>query len=151
MAVDHWNGVDVLVNNVAIQFNETPFHEITDEMWDNLMNINVTSYFRFSKHVIRQFLRQKPVCGNIINMSSIHGLSSCRGVGPYAASKGAILSMTRQIGVEYASHNIRVNAICPGILISYCHEVTSVHVSLCVQFSPYESRHTHTDFTPSFF
>ena len=91
-----------------------PLHLLDKETWDKTLAVNLTGYFLFSKYCISQMLKQ---AGNsaIINISSVQGLASERGVSAYAASKGAINSLTRQMALEYAP-KIRVNSICPGTI-----------------------------------
>lgn len=112
-SVSKFGGVDILVNNVSIQpDNGVPLHEVSFESWRRVNDVNVNSIFHFSKAVIPHMLIASS--GNIVNIASIQGLQSQPGVPAYAASKGAALSLTRQMAVEYADKGIRVNAICPG-------------------------------------
>lgn len=107
-------GVDVLCNNVGIQppASYVPAHELPDELWDSIMNVNVRSYFRMVKRCVPLLKRRRG--GVIINTASVQGMQSQKGAAAYAASKGAILSLTRQLALEYAEDNIRVLAIAPG-------------------------------------
>ncbi|MGI9145845.1 MAG: SDR family NAD(P)-dependent oxidoreductase [Chloroflexota bacterium] len=114
--VDRFGGVDVLFNNVGIQPQESYANvEATSEaMWDRILDVNLKSYFLMSKYAIPEIRRQGG--GAIINVASVQGLQSMKGVPAYAASKGGILSLTRQMAVEYARENIRVLAVCPGTI-----------------------------------
>lgn len=107
-------GVDVLCNNVGIQppASYVPVHELADELWDSILNVNVKSYFWMVKRCIPLLKQRKG--GVIINTASVQGIQSQKGAAAYAASKGAILSLTRQLALEYAEDNIRVLAIAPG-------------------------------------
>jgi len=112
--VDSFGGVDILVNNVGIQplnsyknVEETP-----EEMWDAILNVNLKSYFLMSKYSIPHMRNNNG--GSIVNIASVQGLQSMKLVPPYAASKGGVLSLTRQMSLDYAAENIRVTAICPG-------------------------------------
>lgn len=114
-AVDAFGGVDVLVNNVGIQHDDGhSCHELDAAIWDRVMAVNVGSYFHCSKHALRSMLGRGG--GAIVNMSSVQGLQSQAGIPAYAASKGAVLSLTRQLAVDYAKRGIRVNAVCPGTI-----------------------------------
>jgi NAD(P)-dependent dehydrogenase (short-subunit alcohol dehydrogenase family) len=106
--------VDVLCNNVGIQppASYVPAHELADELWDSILNVNVKSYFWMVKRCIPLLKQRKG--GVIINTASVQGIQSQKGAAAYAASKGAILSLTRQLALEYAEDNIRVLAIAPG-------------------------------------
>ena len=103
----------ILVNNVAVQ-PEAPCHEHSLEDWMRALNVNLTSQFLFSKYTIPHMLQHGE--GSIVNMGSVQGLQSQAGIPGYAASKGGVLSLTRQLAMEYASHGIRVNAINPGTI-----------------------------------
>lgn len=109
-----WGGIDVLCNNVGIQPVDSyvPAHELPDEMWDRIIDINLKSYFLMAKYSVPNMMERGG--GVIINTASVQGLQSALGVSAYAASKGGILSLTRQLALEYAPHNIRVLAVNPG-------------------------------------
>ena len=115
-AVDRWGGVDILCNNVGIQPVDSylPAHECPEEMWDRIMNVNVKSRFLMAKYVVPQM--KKRGGGVIISTASVQGLQSAYGVPAYAASKGADLSLTRQLALDYAKDNIRVLAVNPGTI-----------------------------------
>ncbi len=109
-----FGGVDILCNNVGIQPPESYLRveDTTEEMWDRIIDVNLKSYFLMSKFSIPEI--RKRGGGVIVNTASVQGLQSMPGVPPYAASKGGILSLTRQISLDYAHENIRVLAVCPG-------------------------------------
>lgn len=109
-------GVDVLFNNVGIQppRSYTNVENTPEELWDRIMDVNLKSYFLMSKYALPEMRRRGG--GVIINNASVQGLQSMKGVPPYAASKGGVLSLTRQMAVEYAAEGIRVLAICPGTI-----------------------------------
>jgi len=105
--------IDILVNNAGIvKFN--PLHETPEEDWDAVLNINLKSVFLSSKKVIPEMLRQSQ--GKIINIASIAGLVGFENIGPYCASKGGIIALTREMALEYAKHKINVNCIAPGVI-----------------------------------
>jgi NAD(P)-dependent dehydrogenase (short-subunit alcohol dehydrogenase family) len=107
-------GTDVLCNNVGIQppTSYVPAHELDDALWDAILTINLKSFFWMVKLCVPQMLAKGG--GVILNTGSVQGLQSQKGAAAYAASKGAILSLTRQLALEYAEANIRVLAIAPG-------------------------------------
>ena len=83
-------------------------------MWDRILDVNLKSYFLMSKFAIPEM--RKRGGGAIINTASVQGLQSQKLVPAYAASKGAVLSLTRQMALDYAEENIRVLAVCPGTI-----------------------------------
>jgi NAD(P)-dependent dehydrogenase (short-subunit alcohol dehydrogenase family) len=109
-------GVDVLFNNVGIQPQDSyrNVEETTEAQWDRILDVNLKSYFLMAKYVIPELRRRGG--GVIVNNASVQGLQSMKGVPAYAASKGGVLSLTRQMAVEYAAEGIRVVAICPGTI-----------------------------------
>jgi 3-oxoacyl-[acyl-carrier protein] reductase len=115
-AVNNWGGVDILCNNVGIQPMESylPAHELPEEMWDRIMDVNIKSRFLMTKYCAPEM--KKRGGGVIINTASVQGLQSAYNISAYAASKGADLSLTRQLALDYAKDNIRVLAINPGTI-----------------------------------
>lgn len=105
--------VDILVNNVAVQ-PEAPCHEHSLEDWSRAIAVNLTSCFLFSKLLLPGMLAAGG--GSIVNIASVQGLASQPAIPGYAASKGGVLSLTRQLAVEYAQRGVRVNAISPGTI-----------------------------------
>jgi NAD(P)-dependent dehydrogenase (short-subunit alcohol dehydrogenase family) len=106
--------VDVLVNNAAIAIGGMPLHEMADEQWHRLIAVNLTSVFRGTKYALPHMLRQKS--GSVISMASAQGHIGLDGWTAYAGAKGAIMSMMRQLAVEFGPHNIRFNSISPGTI-----------------------------------
>ena len=103
--------VDVLANVVGIA-HESPAHQLSLADWNRVIAVNLTSMFLCAKHVLPAMMAAKH--GAIVNISSIQGLFGFPGYPHYAASKGGIISLTRQLAREYARHGIRVNCIAPG-------------------------------------
>jgi glucose 1-dehydrogenase len=99
-----------LVNNAAIQIAK-PLLKTTLEEWDALMDVNLRAIF----YSIQQaYPLLKPVEGAIVNVSSVHAVATSADIASYAASKGALLALTRAMAIEFAGDNVRVNAILPG-------------------------------------
>ena len=113
-AVEKGGRLDILVNNAAIAIGGMPVTEMTDEQWQRLMTVNLTSVFRGCKHALPHMIRQK--AGSIINMASAQGHIGLDGWTAYAGAKGAVMAMTRQMAVEFGPHNVRVNSISPGTI-----------------------------------
>jgi NAD(P)-dependent dehydrogenase (short-subunit alcohol dehydrogenase family) len=114
--VERFGGVDVLFNNVGIQpaASYASVEQTAEAIWDRVLAVNLKSYFLMAKYVLPELRRRGG--GVIINNASVQGLQSQRGVPAYAASKGGVLSLTRQMAIEYAAEHIRVIAICPGTI-----------------------------------
>ena len=113
-AVETFGEVDVLVNNAGIFFNAA-FDEMTDEQWERMMSVNVTSVFMASQLVIRHWLEQERG-GSIINLASISAAIAFTNSSAYCTAKAAVASMTRCIALEYGPHGIRANSMAPGVI-----------------------------------
>lgn len=111
-----WARVDVLVNNAAIQSPGGNFVNATDEIWDRYLAVNVKSAGFLVREVIPLMQQQKG--GSIINIGSISAMVVFPGQAVYAATKGAILQLTRAIAVDFGKDGIRANCICPGPTLS---------------------------------
>ena len=110
---DKFHRIDILVNNAGL-FKGAPLHEISDEQYDEMMDINMRAVFRLTREVLPVMMEQQG--GSIVHISSILGLIAVPQVAAYNVSKGALNQFSRSIAVEYGSHNIRSNAICPGLI-----------------------------------
>jgi NAD(P)-dependent dehydrogenase (short-subunit alcohol dehydrogenase family) len=106
--------LDVLVNNAAIAIGGFPVHEMTDDQWNRLITVNLTSVFRGCKHALPHMIAQGR--GSIINMASAQGHIGLDGWTAYAGAKGAVMAMTRQMAVEFGPAGVRVNSISPGTI-----------------------------------
>lgn len=104
---------DILVNNAGIS-HVGNILETSAEDWDNLMAVNARGVFLCAKYALEQMLAQQPQGGVIINMASVAGMVAIDRRFPYGASKGAVISMTRSIALDFVTQGIRCNAICPG-------------------------------------
>ena len=114
--VEAFGGVDILFNNVGVQSPDSYLNveDTPEALWDRILDVNLKSYYMMSKFAIPEM--RKRGGGAIINTASVQGLQSQKLVPAYAASKGGILSLTRQMALDYAEENIRVLAVCPGTI-----------------------------------
>lgn len=113
VAGETYGGVDVLVNNAGLYLIKA-LTETTVEEWNNLMAVNVTGVFLGMKHAAPAMVERGG--GSIINMSSVAGLMGVAGHALYGASKGAVRIMTKDVAMEYASSQVRVNSVHPGYI-----------------------------------
>lgn len=109
--VEKLGRVDCLVNNVGHHPGSHSIDEFTVEGFKTLLDINVVSMFTMSKYALPHLRKVK---GNIVNISSISGTHAQKNSSTYAASKGAILSLSKALAIDEAKLGVRVNAICPG-------------------------------------
>lgn len=114
--LDQFESIDVLINNAAVSLGKNILQ--TDvNTWDQTIAINVTAPFFLSKLVSEILISQKK-SGAIVNMASVNSFAAEKGHASYVASKGAIAAMTKSMAIDLAEHNIRVNAIAPGPIVT---------------------------------
>jgi NAD(P)-dependent dehydrogenase (short-subunit alcohol dehydrogenase family) len=113
-AAERYGGIDVLYNNAGISPNDdASVLDTSVEAWDRVQNVNTKGVFLCCKHGIPHLQRRGG--GSVINVASFVAiLGAATSQISYTASKGAVLSMTRELAVQFARENVRVNALCPG-------------------------------------
>jgi NAD(P)-dependent dehydrogenase (short-subunit alcohol dehydrogenase family) len=111
---DYFGQLDILVNNAGIAGVSTPTHEISEEDWRKVIDVNVNGVFFCTKAAIPHL--RKAGGGSIINLSSIYGLIGAPDLPPYHASKGAVRLMSKTDALIYAKEGIRVNSVHPGFI-----------------------------------
>lgn len=109
----HWGHIDALVTSAGVQ-RHSPFENISEEDWDFVFSVNLGGAVAAMQAVAHHMLQRSR--GSIVNISSITGFRGAPGRAPYAASKAAIISITKTAAVEWASRGIRVNAVAPGYI-----------------------------------
>jgi len=112
--LDHYGRIDILVNNAGIGVYKSVL-DATSEDWDRCLDVNLKGQFLCCKYAIPHM--QAIGKGAIVNISSVHSFATVNGVAPYAASKGGITALTRNMAIDYGP-TIRVNSIAPGWVLT---------------------------------
>ncbi|KAF6248165.1 short-chain dehydrogenase [Nitrosopumilus sp. b3] len=113
--IEKFGKIDILVNNAGIFPKIKELHNIDEDEWNEVLDVNLTGQFRFTKETIPYLQKTS---GSIINISSDAGLKAYQGFNAdaYSASKAALILLTKCWALEYAKDKIRVNCICPGVV-----------------------------------
>lgn len=112
-AIEAMGAVDILVNNAGITRDQI-FMRMSDEEWQNVLDVNLTATMRLCRGVIRPMMKAR--WGRIVNISSIVGATGNPGQANYAASKAGLVGLTKSIAYEVASRGITANAVAPGFI-----------------------------------
>jgi NAD(P)-dependent dehydrogenase (short-subunit alcohol dehydrogenase family) len=107
--------LDIVVNNAGVSHVGTIL-ETSVADWERVLRVNAFGVFLCAREAVRQMLAQQPAGGTIINIASVAGMIGVESRFPYSTSKGAVISMTRSIAMDFATRGIRCNAICPGTI-----------------------------------
>lgn len=111
---DKLTTIDILVNNAGIGGNLDNLEDQKQEEWQKVFDVNVMGPVFATKHIIAHMKERRR--GSIINIASVAGLLSGAGGNAYSASKAALINFTRTSACEVGAHNVRINAICPGLI-----------------------------------
>jgi NAD(P)-dependent dehydrogenase (short-subunit alcohol dehydrogenase family) len=116
--INSFDKIDILVNNAGIINDPVPFHETTEDQWDDLVKTNLFGMFKMTKAVIPVMMKNGG--GNIVNISSVLGIRSIPRVplSVYAVTKAGVIMFTRSIAVEYGQYKIRCNCVAPSTIRS---------------------------------
>ena len=110
----NYGHIDGLVNAAGIFGNNKPFYELTNEEWNKVISVNTTGTFIVSKAVAPAMIRERQ--GKIVNISCIRSTIYKNNMADYAASKGAVASMTSAMALDLAPYNVQVNSVAPGFI-----------------------------------
>lgn len=113
--IKEFGGIDILVNNAGIT-RDTLLMRMTEEQWDQVIQVNLKSAFNFTHAVTPVMMRQRS--GSIISLSSVVGINGNAGQANYAASKAGIIALTKSVAKELGSRGVRANAIAPGFILT---------------------------------
>lgn len=112
-ALNKWGRIDILVNNAGTNVR-VPTEDYREEDWDTVVNTNLKGTFFLTQLVARRMIEQS--YGKIIHIASLASITGLPNISAYTAAKGGIGALTYQMSIEWAKHNINVNAICPGYI-----------------------------------
>ena len=113
-AIQRFGSLDILINNAGVGEFGRRLHEIDDETWTRVLDVNLTGVFRMTRAAVPEMLKRGR--GSIVNISSIASLVGIPYLPAYAASKGALDALTRAIAIDYAKDGIRCNVVNPGLI-----------------------------------
>jgi NAD(P)-dependent dehydrogenase (short-subunit alcohol dehydrogenase family) len=111
-AVERFGRLDAAVNNAGIRGRLATIDDIDDELWDEVLDVNLRSVFRCVRAELQQMYRQGS--GAIVNVASAAVFGVPRQLAPYVASKAGLVALTKVAALEAGSHGVRVNVVCPG-------------------------------------
>jgi len=131
--INRFGHIDILVNNAGIQ-HIAPVEAFTDEMWDRIVEINLSAPFRLTRQVLPAM--RANAWGRIINIASVHGLVASPHKSAYVAAKHGLVGLTKTVALETAAEPITCNAVCPGYVRTALIEAQIAKHALTEDISP---------------
>jgi NAD(P)-dependent dehydrogenase (short-subunit alcohol dehydrogenase family) len=115
--VETFGRLDCAFNNAGVEGKHAATADCSEENWDYTIEVNLKGVWLCMKYEMKQMLKQGGK-GAIVNTASVAGVVAERGLPAYAASKGGVIQLTRTAAVEYAGTGLRINAVCPGLIMT---------------------------------
>jgi NAD(P)-dependent dehydrogenase (short-subunit alcohol dehydrogenase family) len=123
--VEHFGRIDILVNNAGVA-GAVPVVDLSEDDWDRIIDTDLKSVFLCSKYVIPEMIKAGGGC--IVNLASVLGIVARVRTSAYAAAKGGVILLTKNMALDYVSANIRINAVCPGFVMT---ELVRKYINRC--------------------
>lgn len=112
--LERFGKIDILVNNAGITGRVAPIHELREDEWDEVLNVDLKGVFLSSRVVVPVMIQQR--AGNIVNIASVAGKEGNARMIPYSAAKGGVIALTKALAEELVPYGIRVNSIAPALI-----------------------------------
>lgn len=140
-----WGHIEVLVNNAGVA-SSAPLHKTSDELWAQMLDVNLTGSFRVTRAVLNPM--KKSAYGRVVFISSIAGLAGCLYTSAYCASKHGVIGMMRALALEVAPTAVTSNAICPGFVETDMAQAAMDNIQASTQRAQDEARKVLEAFSP---